>query len=205
MRHHLRGHRVSPDQKTFAVHLDRCLHFNYAPRSHNPGSTSRRRTRARSARHPDFLQPGCRRRPHTTGGRGDAWWAGYGRDRCARPETGSIGGRQGEEVRFAADSPLGGDGFEPSVPHKKQPFLAAPVRSRNSPSPTKTGSFVPGTDGSNPSPSSKESANFRSLSEPGVFESHFRVRPHRRAHICENVLYRIPLSDAARTRARGVI
>ena len=31
---------------------------------------------------------------------------GYGRDRCARPETGSIGGRQGEEVRFAADSPL---------------------------------------------------------------------------------------------------
>ena len=40
--------------------------------------------------------------------------------------------------------------FEPSVPHKKQPFLAAPVRSRNSPSATKIGSFVPGTDGSNP-------------------------------------------------------
>src|SRR6266446_1767806 len=54
--------------------------------------------------------------------------------------------------------PLEGDGFEPSVPHKKQPFLAAPVRSRNSPSATKTGSFVPGTDGSNPSPSSEESA-----------------------------------------------
>jgi hypothetical protein len=62
-----------------------------------------------------------------------------------------------EEVRFAADSPLEGDGFEPSVPHKKQPFLAAPVRSRNSPSATKIGSFVPGTDGSNPSPSSRES------------------------------------------------
>ena len=30
---------------------------------------------------------------------------------------------------FAHDSPLEGDGFEPSVPHKKQPFLAAPVRS----------------------------------------------------------------------------
>jgi len=61
-------------------------------------------------------------------------------------------------ARFVADSPLEGDGFEPSVPHKKQPFLAAPVRSRNSPSATKTGSFVPGTDGSNPSPSSEESA-----------------------------------------------
>src|SRR6267378_5636729 len=60
-------------------------------------------------------------------------------------------------MRFAADSLLEGDGFEPSVPHKKQPFLAAPVRSRNSPSATKTGSFVPGTDGSNPVPSTGES------------------------------------------------
>jgi hypothetical protein len=58
--------------------------------------------------------------------------------------------------RFAPDSLLEGDGFEPSVPHKKQPFLAAPVRSRNSPSATKIGSFVPGTDGSNPSPSTGE-------------------------------------------------
>ncbi len=64
---------------------------------------------------------------------------------------------RGFRTEFAADSPLEGDGFEPSVPHKKQPFLAAPVRSRNSPSATKTGSFVPGTDGSNPSPSSGES------------------------------------------------
>ena len=32
-----------------------------------------------------------------------------------------------EEVRFAMDSPLEGDGFEPSVPRKKQPFLAAPL------------------------------------------------------------------------------
>src|SRR6266446_10449943 len=59
--------------------------------------------------------------------------------------------------RFVPDSVLEGDGFEPLVPHKKQPFLAAPVRSRNSPSATKTGCFVPGTDGSNPSPSSGES------------------------------------------------
>jgi hypothetical protein len=66
--------------------------------------------------------------------------------------------------RWFADSSLEGDGFEPSVPHKKQPFLAAPVRSRNSPSETKPGSFVSGTDGSNPSPSREESANHRFLS-----------------------------------------
>jgi hypothetical protein len=44
---------------------------------------------------------------------------------------------------------------------RDNPFFAAPVRSRNSLSATKIGSFVPGTDGSNPSPSSGEStANF---------------------------------------------
>ena len=63
----------------------------------------------------------------------------------------------GEEVRFATDSSLEGDGFEPSVPHEKQPFRLPPFGPRNSPSATKTGSFVPGTDGSNPSPSSGES------------------------------------------------
>ena len=46
-----------------------------------------------------------------------------------------------QEANFVADSLLEGDGFEPSVPHKKQPFLAAPVRFRNSPSATKTGPF----------------------------------------------------------------
>jgi hypothetical protein len=30
--------------------------------------------------------------------------------------TGSTGGRQGENVKFATDSPLEGAGFEPSVP-----------------------------------------------------------------------------------------
>jgi DNA polymerase V len=48
-----------------------------------------------------------------------------------------------EGDREFADSPLEGDGFEPSVPHKKQPFLAAPVRFRNSLSATKTGSLEP--------------------------------------------------------------
>ena len=55
------------------------------------------------------------------------------------------------------DSPLEGDGFEPSVPHTKQPF-SLPRWSRNSPSATKIGSFVAGTDGSNPFPSSEKSA-----------------------------------------------
>jgi hypothetical protein len=42
------------------------------------------------------------------------------------------------------DSPLEGDGFEPSAPQKKPTLLAARARSSNSPSARKTGSFVPG-------------------------------------------------------------
>ena len=61
-------------------------------------------------------------------------------------------------VKFPADSALERDGFEPSVPHKRQPFLLPPfgpaIRFRQ----LKIGSFVPGTDGSNPSPSTGESA-----------------------------------------------
>jgi hypothetical protein len=38
----------------------------------------------------------------------------------------------GEEVRFASDSPLEGDGFEPSVPRKI--FFGCPVDPPNSPS-----------------------------------------------------------------------
>src|SRR2546423_1846124 len=68
---------------------------------------------------------------------------------------------------FVADSALEGDGFEPSVPHKIQLFLAAPVRSRNSPSATKTGSFVRGTGGSNPSPSSVESSAHQLFRDKG--------------------------------------
>ena len=94
-----------------------------------------------------------------------------------KPRLLDVGRRIPARDRFAPDSPLEGDGFEPSVPHKKQPFLAAPVRSRNSPSATKTGSFVPGTDGSNPSPSSGESAanlTFERASSAGPPEQ-FRV------------------------------
>src|ERR1700731_4798647 len=61
-------------------------------------------------------------------------------------------------VRFARDSPVEGDGFEPSVPRKETTLVGHP-RSipRNSPSAKETGSFAPGTDGSNPPPSSGES------------------------------------------------
>src|SRR6202030_4372983 len=41
-----------------------------------------------------------------------------------RPRPASVA-----EPTISPDSLLEGDGFEPSVPHKKQPFLAAPVRS----------------------------------------------------------------------------
>ena len=46
---------------------------------------------------------------------------------CPAGETGC----RSRGVEFAPDSPLEGDGFEPSVPHKKQPVLAARVRSRS--------------------------------------------------------------------------
>ena len=60
--------------------------------------------------------------------------AGIGR--CQSPWT--------PRDRFVDDSPQEGDGFEPSVPHKMQPFLAAAVRSRNSPSATKARLFRAG-------------------------------------------------------------
>ena len=37
----------------------------------------------------------------------------------AAARAGSTGGRQGEEVGFATDSPVEGDGFEPSVPERE--------------------------------------------------------------------------------------
>ena len=58
---------------------------------------------------------------------------------------------------FATDSPLEGDGFEPSVPHKKQPFLACPRSVPQFAFRNKNRLFRAGTDGSNPSPSSEES------------------------------------------------
>ena len=46
--------------------------------------------------------------------------------RLLKPYVSTADRRCELEAEFAVDSPLEGDGFEPSVPHKKQPFLAAP-------------------------------------------------------------------------------
>jgi hypothetical protein len=74
-----------------------------------------------------------------------------------------------QEANFVADSLLEGDGFEPSVPHKKQPFWLPPFGPAIRLPQRKTGSFVPGADGSNPSPSSGESgANLIFGGESGV-------------------------------------
>jgi hypothetical protein len=65
----------------------------------------------------------------------------------------------GEEVRFALDSPLEGGGFEPSVPVASEPVYIAEgeLRGIDGAAPK----ILRGTDGSNPSPSSGESAHAR--------------------------------------------
>jgi hypothetical protein len=87
-------------------------------------------------------------------------------NRIAAEKPGVPGRPRHAEVRFVIDSLLEGDGFEPSVPRKETTLVGRP-RSipRNSPSAKETGSFAPGTDGSNPPPSSGESANHRSLDD----------------------------------------
>jgi hypothetical protein len=61
---------------------------------------------------------------------------------------------------------LEGDGFEPSVPGTKEPVFVAEgeLRIAGTNGAAKKGCFLRGTDGSNPSPSSGESANHRFLS-----------------------------------------
>jgi len=55
------------------------------------------------------------------------------------------------------DSPLEGDGFEPSVPGTKEPVFVAGSELRDQTGTAKKGCFLCGTDGSNPSPSSGKS------------------------------------------------
>src|SRR5215468_1185002 len=64
-------------------------------------------------------------------------------------------------ARFAADSPQEGDGFEPSVPGTKEPGFVAEGELRDRTRAAKKGCFLCGTDGSNPSPSSRESPTNR--------------------------------------------
>jgi hypothetical protein len=54
------------------------------------------------------------------------------------------------KIRFAPDSPLEGDGFEPSVPGTKGPVFVAEGELRNRTGAAKKGCFLYGTDGSNP-------------------------------------------------------
>src|ERR1700732_5203561 len=59
---------------------------------------------------------------------------------------------------FAPDSPLEGDGFEPSVPARKSRFFLRKANCGTERGQPKKVVFLCGTDGSNPSPSSGESA-----------------------------------------------
>jgi len=70
------------------------------------------------------------------------------------PRMGSI---RSSAVRFAADSAPEGDGFEPSVPHKKTTLFGCPRSVPQFAFRNKNRLFRAGTDGSNPSPSSSES------------------------------------------------
>ena len=70
------------------------------------------------------------------------------------PRMGSI---RSSAVRFAADSAPEGDGFEPSVPHKKTTLFGCPRSVPQFAFRNKNRLFRAGTDGSNPSPSCGES------------------------------------------------
>src|SRR2546421_5322126 len=61
------------------------------------------------------------------------------------------------KTKFAADSALEGDGFEPSVPGTKEPVFVAEGELRDRTGAAKKSCILCGTDGSNPSPSSGES------------------------------------------------
>jgi hypothetical protein len=63
------------------------------------------------------------------------------------------------KFEFATDSPLEGDDFEPSVPVAREPVYIAEGELRGDPRAAKK--IWRGTDGSNPSPSRRESANHR--------------------------------------------
>jgi hypothetical protein len=52
-------------------------------------------------------------------------------------------------VQFVPDSPLEGDGFEPSVPGTKEPIFVAEGELRDRTGVAKKGCFLCGTDGSN--------------------------------------------------------
>src|ERR1700747_676587 len=74
------------------------------------------------------------------------------------------------KIRFAPDSPLEGNGFEPSVPGTKEPVFVAEGELRDRTGAAKKGCILCGTDGSNPSPSSEESMSRRGRKPANHFE-----------------------------------
>src|ERR1700680_1924559 len=87
------------------------------------------------------------------------WKARYRAIALSRRET---------QVRFAADSSLEGDGFEPSVPVAREPVYLAEGELRGDRRAVKK--IWRGTDGSNPSPFSGESAANRNWPAGIVFQ-----------------------------------
>jgi len=75
-------------------------------------------------------------------------------------ESETVGYHSAEDAQIAADSALEGDGFELSVPGRETFKLSweTGLLSR------KRERICSGTEGSNPSPSSRESTNYRFLS-----------------------------------------
>jgi hypothetical protein len=98
-----------------------------------------------------------------------------------------------EEVRFAVDSLLEGDGFEPSVPRKN--FWAAPSIPPQFTFRNITGSLMTGTDGSNSSPSSaKSDANL-------TFSRHGDENPNRPGGSVSN----LPAGRRAKSLSRSLV
>src|SRR6266436_9106074 len=113
-------------------------------------------------------------RPYAdTGLRPSREWKGsnapVGRTRMDRP--GQEQWRAGPRVRISLPPP----GSQQRTGSPRAYVGVIRVRAGNSPSATKTGSFVPGTDGSNPSPSAGESV-LTSRPTPALIHLHIAGR-----------------------------
>jgi hypothetical protein len=107
------------------------------------------------------------------------------------------------------DSPLEGDGFEPSVPGTKEPVFVAEGELRDRTGAAKKGCFLYGTDGSNPSPSSSESsanplfsksvAQFTRKAAPSLATDGSAVTPLRRRPAARPSQPRPPRPAASRS------
>ena len=118
------------------------------------------------------------------------------------------------EARFVADSPLEGDGFEPSVPGTKEPFFVAEGELRGPNGGSQKGCFLCGTEGSNPCTSRGESiANPIFGGALGVRRPETQTRsphyrptgsPHREQTSClRNLRTLIPAPELVARRVRS--